>query len=52
MSTVLGACALATVAATALAASAGQPAPEFTLTDTHGKAVHLSDYRGKYVVLE
>jgi peroxiredoxin len=36
----------------ALAAAAGQSAPDFTLTDTHGKAVHLSDLRGKYVVLE
>jgi peroxiredoxin len=44
--------ALATAASSALAAAAGQPAPDFTLTDTHGKAVHLSDYRGKYVVLE
>jgi peroxiredoxin len=46
--------ALAFAAATgsAFAAAAGQPAPDFTLTDTNGKAVHLSDYRGKYVVLE
>jgi len=36
----------------ALAATAGQPAPDFTLTDTHGKAVHLADFKGKYVVLE
>ena len=34
------------------AAVAGQLAPDFALTDTHGKAVRLSDYRGKYVVLE
>lgn len=41
------------LAATAQAApSVGQPAPDFTLQDTGGKAVRLSDYRGKYVVLE
>ena len=39
-------------ATSALAAAAGQPAPDFTLSDTHGKAVRLADYRGKYVVLE
>ncbi|HZI84120.1 MAG TPA: thioredoxin family protein [Casimicrobiaceae bacterium] len=36
----------------ALAATAGQAAPDFTLTDAHGKAVQLSDFKGKYVVLE
>ena len=30
----------------------GQPAPEFSLVDISGKAQKLSDYRGKYVVLE
>jgi peroxiredoxin len=30
----------------------GQPAPDFTLSDTSGKAVKLSDFKGKYVVLE
>src|SRR5260370_8937243 len=39
-------------AAAAWAATAGQPAPNFTLTDTQGKAVQLSDFKGKYVVLE
>jgi peroxiredoxin Q/BCP len=29
----------------------GEPAPEFALTDTHGRIVRLSDYRGKPVVL-
>jgi len=30
----------------------GQPAPDFTLTDTAGKSVKLSDLKGKTVVLE
>lgn len=30
----------------------GEPAPEFTLTDTKGVSHNLSDFRGKYVVLE
>lgn len=30
----------------------GLKAPEFSLTDTSGKTVRLSDYRGKHVVLE
>jgi hypothetical protein len=34
------------------AASVGQPAPDFTLTDTSGKPVRLSDFKGKHVVLE
>ncbi len=34
------------------AAAVGQPAPDFTLTDTTGKAVRLSDFKGKHVVLE
>src|ERR1700730_10887893 len=50
--TIVSALAFATAATSALAAAAGQTAPDFTLTDTHGKAVRLSDYRGKYVVLE
>ena len=36
----------------AFAASAGQIAPDFSVTDSTGKAVHLSDYKGKFVVLE
>ena len=42
----------ATATATQAAPSVGQPAPEFALRDTAGKAVKLSDYRGKHVVLE
>jgi peroxiredoxin len=29
----------------------GKPAPDFALADSAGRMVHLSDYRGKYVVL-
>jgi hypothetical protein len=36
----------------AWAATAGQPAPNFALTDSQGKAVQLSDFKGRYVVLE
>ena len=34
------------------AATVGQAAPGFTLKDASGKTVQLSDYRGKFVVLE
>jgi peroxiredoxin len=30
----------------------GQPAPDFNLSDTNGQAHRLSEYKGKYVVLE
>ncbi len=30
----------------------GQPAPDFTLTDTNGRKHSLSSFKGKYVVLE
>lgn len=43
---------LLSVSLPALAATAGQAAPNFTLTDTQGKAVQLSDFKGRYVVLE
>jgi peroxiredoxin len=46
------AAALAVVSAPALAATVGQPAPEFSAPDLAGKAVKLSDFRGKFVVLE
>ena len=36
----------------ALGATAGQPAPNFTLTDTEGRQVQLSDFKGRFVVLE
>jgi alkyl hydroperoxide reductase subunit AhpC len=34
------------------AAEIGKPAPDFTGTDINGKTIHLSDYKGKLVVLE
>ena len=36
----------------AWAARVGEPAPEFTATDTNGQVHKLSDYHGKLVVLE
>ena len=41
-----------TLATAALAAEVGKPAPDFTATDINGKTIHLSDYKGKIVVLE
>jgi hypothetical protein len=47
---------VATLGAVARAAAdgaqVGQPAPEFTATDSQGKTRRLSDFRGKTVVLE
>jgi peroxiredoxin len=37
---------------TLFAARVGEPAPDFTGTDSHGQTHKLSDYRGKFVVLE
>ena len=39
-------------AATVLASTPGQPAPDFTIADAIGKPVKLADQRGKFVVLE
>lgn len=44
------ACALA--AGPLHAGTVGAPAPDFTLTDIAGKAVKLSDFKGRHVVLE
>ncbi|WKW50840.1 thioredoxin family protein [Rhodomicrobium lacus] len=46
---------LASVAMTAAVSAApevGKPAPDFSATDSKGRTVKLSDYRGKTVVLE
>ncbi len=48
---ILAILALSTAAAFA-APEIGKPAPDFTLKDASGKEVKLSDYKGKYVVLE
>lgn len=45
--------ALAVLSSAAWAAAAvGQPAPDFSATDTAGRTVKLSDYKGRHVVLE
>jgi hypothetical protein len=48
----VGAFAVALALSAARAARVGERAPDFTGTDTNGKAHKLSDYAGKYVVLE
>ena len=50
--TLIALSALAAAGALHAAPAVGQPAPDFTLRDTSGKAVKLSDFRGKHVVLE
>ena len=40
------------VAASACAVEVGQPAPNFTGTTINGQTIHLSDYKGKIVVIE
>ncbi|PTX95916.1 thioredoxin family protein [Spartobacteria bacterium LR76] len=51
VSRILAILALSTAAAFA-APEIGKPAPDFTLKDASGKEVKLSDFKGKYVVLE
>lgn len=36
----------------AQSARVGEPAPQFTATDSHGQPHSLAEYKGKYVVLE
>jgi peroxiredoxin len=43
---------LTLLAASALAVKVGDQAPDFTGTDSHGQTHKLSDYHGKFVVLE
>jgi alkyl hydroperoxide reductase subunit AhpC len=50
--TAAAACAVALALSTAWAARVGDRAPEFTATDSSGKVHKLSEYSGKYVVLE
>jgi hypothetical protein len=49
---ILRACVLLALIASAFAVKIGDPAPGFTIVDSNGKQQHLSDYKGKYVVLE
>jgi peroxiredoxin len=49
---ILTALTLAFAANVAFAAGAGQAAPDFIVSDSAGKPVHLSDFQGKFVVLE
>ncbi len=40
------------LAGSAFAAEVGKPAPDFTAMDISGNTVHLSDYKGKIVIIE
>lgn len=44
--------ALAGFSLNAFAVRVGEPAPNFSAPDTHGQTIQLSQYRGKFVVLE
>lgn len=44
--------AMMALASAASAVEVGKPAPDFTGTDINGKTIHLSDYKGKIVVIE
>jgi peroxiredoxin len=52
MKTILTTFVALTLAASAFAVEIGKPAPDFTGTDINGKIVHLSDFKGKIVVIE
>lgn len=49
---ILRVCVLLALVASAFAVKVGDPAPGFTIVDSNGKQQHLSDYKGKFVVLE
>ncbi len=49
---VFAAAALLSAAAGYAAVSVGEPAPDFTAKDSNGKVHKLSDFKGKFVVLE
>lgn len=44
--------AIMAMAASAFAVEVGKPAPDFTAMDINGNTVHLSDYKGKIVIIE
>ena len=44
--------AIMALATSAFALEVGKPAPDFTGTDINGNTVHLSDYKGKIIVIE
>jgi peroxiredoxin len=52
MKTAFALLAALTLASAASAVEVGKPAPDFTAQDINGKTIHLSDYKGKIVVLE
>lgn len=49
---ILRACLLLALVTSAFAVKVGDPAPGFTIVDSNGKQQHLSDYKGKFIVLE
>ena len=51
-SVMLRACVLLVLIASAFAVKTGEPAPGFTSVDSNGKQQSLSNYKGKFVVLE
>ncbi len=52
MKTLFALFAALTLASAASAVEVGKPAPDFTAQDINGKTIHLSDYKGKIVVIE